>query len=853
MKKKHLLYGLLAVAFAAAAAVSGLYGTATKASAQAFTVDSVLADYQYASAVQVAEKGVIVSTGHNAGDGARIGLKPVSFGAEDEVTLFFSVPVYNASDVNADGTVASSVTPANGAYDVWNPDPNKYARIFQLHIKDQTNGARSMKLSFTPNQTQITADGMLVSVADVLNADWSYALNGSDGAIYTRLKGAPTETNVYGIKLVHSAENANIAFWDSTTETWFTPDSFKHEEIGKFFAQATTLNIDFLQGIGEQEDAKMQVIVKEWNGRDLTQDFSLSRIPVISMGGYRKYCLQGSTFTLPAFTAISAKQEATVVESALDPDGNEATISADGKITAEKLGIYTVKFSVLPLEEGDFEAGAYDRTIAFTVLDPAKKFDLTVDMVKPLRYDWGSITETLDERGYTISDNYYGDQRGASGTYDFDCSTDTIHTLTFAIPMYDNDGNLLPNTLNHQSAGVDYPDILIRDSENHNKYMRIRMTDTFAASGETELNLVYDSASQPDWKDRIVSVKMAGTFTADSSFTVGLSGKENEHITVLAPNGEMVAVGSADGSAADREALDIINTFFATTKTAEVHFVGYNARIDNPAVTRDNCFTITWIDIDGQSLQLFDGKAIDAKAPVVGDVVLPGKVDVFKTGTDYVFAAETISEVFEDFSARKLVYRKKGEAEWIETGTYEPWSLKVKECRFAVSGTLELAVKVADRVGNVGYSAVTELEVVKDYEIVLAGEVPESGSVGQKITLPHATATDKDSVERPVTIEIEDLYGRAVELGADNSFTPTVAGMYYIVYRSTYTEDEQTFSAKLEYTVKVAEAGTPEPSDGEPDSGCGCGGSIGNWNCIAACAVMAALALGVMLFRKKRA
>lgn len=215
------------------------------------------------------------------------------------------------------------------------------------------------------------------------------------------------------------------------------------------------------------------------------------------------------------------------------------------------------------------------------------------------------------------------------------------------------------------------------------------------------------------------------------------------------------------------------------------------------------------------------------KAPFVGALVLPPRVTEFKTGTSYTFSAEIVSEVFEDLSKRAVVYRAKGDTEWITTGSFDTTSYKITNCRFEKSGTLEVAVMSVDKSGNVGYGIITEISIAKDYEIILNGTVPTGGETGKTIVLPTATATDKNNVERSVTIKVEDVYGKSIPV-TDNSFTPTEVGMYYVTYQSSYTENGENFTAKLEYTLVVTQ-GTgsgDEPIEPEPVKKGGCSSSL---------------------------
>jgi len=465
------------------------------------------------------------------------------------------------------GTTVTAVAEPQLAYDVWSPDPNHYGRDFRLDVCNQNGLGRAVSMTMRPNQTQLDWTGMNCYLSNVTLGGWAPSAEISGQDVY-RMVGAPTEETVYGIKFSKTAENyGHISFWDSSTNTWVVPASFAgHSVVGDFCAESTELYFDFVQWLNAGDPA-FKVIVRELNGVDYTYDPNedASKTPVIVKGDYELYHWLGGEFTLPAFSATVGETPLTVLTTAYGPDGGEVEI-ADGKIALDAIGKYEVVFSVQPLVEGAFEAGAYDQRIAFYCLDENKKFDATLDDLEFLYYAWHDGDEVWDENGFTTTDYAHGDKaRGSSLGYDYDCSTDEIHTLTFSIPIYDNEGNLLENACNRETYGVDYPDIAIRDSDNHDKGIRIRMTDVYTEEGEVVLNVVYDWSTAPYWKDRYVSVKMAGKFTADSSFTIGVSGKVNEHITVLTSNGTMQPVGSPDGTAGDQDACAVINKFFEET------------------------------------------------------------------------------------------------------------------------------------------------------------------------------------------------------------------------------------------------------------------------------------------------
>ena len=124
--------------------------------------------------------------------------------------------------------------------------------------------------------------------------------------------------------------------------------------------------------------------------------------------------------------------------------------------------------------------------------------------------------------------------------------------------------------------------------------------------------------------------------------------------------------------------------------------------------------------------------------------------------------------------------------------------------------------------------------------IVLQGEQPATGTVGQSMNLPLATVEDNSGAELAYTVSVY-LNGEKTEIVAD-LFTPSQEGTYTVVYTAT---DEAGNTGELSYDIVVTNA---------EEGGCGgCGGSAGTGIAgyiLAAVAVLAVCAVAVARKRK---
>lgn len=700
-----------------------------------------------------------------------------------------------------------------------------------------------LKLKFLPAD-EYHANGINYNVTYTQQSSWvGYWCS-------ERIAGDFTADNFITLKFADRAgENIAIKKADGT---WFADPNLNAEkaDVAAFFNNATTLKINITYWVDNAtSDTNLEAIFHDIDGTVLTNEQIKDDDCFIKLSEkLTDVTFNGKTVKVPAAKGTFGKNEVAATVKVTDGENNEVELT-NGEFTAA-IGTYTVTYTAVYKEK------TITATYTVTAYSGDKVMDLPTNADVYFR-NWISGGSYWDENGLTSIDNSGYDgahQRQSCYQADYNIENENNATLTVSIPIYDAEGHRLPNRLNHDENGIDYIDLIVIDVDSSREF-RIRMVDSYSQKEETQL---YGSFYSGDpyandsnwggWIDRHANTKIKGTFTQESSFTFRFTGKENEHFQVIAPDGTWKTVGDAEGATEETSLTKALNTFFKNVKNIRVNFYYWATSANS---TQEDNLAVTYKKINGQSFLPVDGKIADEIAPVVGAAVTP-KTDVYKTGNNYVFNVSYVNEVFEDVDKRVLVYRKKGTTEWTETGKLDKDSGKISTCKFDVCGTLEIAVRAADYAGNVGYGEITEITVEKGYDIILSGEVPQSGETGKTITLPTATASDKNGIERPVSITVEDVSGKTVTMDSENSFTPAKAGIYYVVYKSSYTDESgKTVSTKKECQITVKEATTTpdtNSSSGASSEEGGCGSLV---NTACALSVMMAFACGTIIAKRK--
>ena len=639
----------------------------------------------------------------------------------------------------------------------------------------------------------------------------------------TRIPGDFTATNFIGIKFADRAgENISMLKADGT---WYADPSMNEADgartdVTAFFANATSLKLNFTYwGEGKSADTNLELVLQDFDGTVYTcERIDEDACYVKTESALPEVTFNGKTVTVPAAKGYFGKNEVDASVIVIDSDDNEVALT-DGKFTANT-GIYKVIYNA----EYNGITASIDYIV--TVYSGEKTMDIPANPDDYFR-GWISGPSVWDENGLTSIDNSgydvaNGHQRQSFYQADFNIENDKDVTMTVSIPIYNADGTRRNDRLNHADNKIDWVDMMIVDID-ANKEFRIRMIDTYSAKGVTEFfgsyftGDPYASAANGNggWINRYANTAIKGTFTQESSFTFRVTGTENEHFQVIAPDGTWKNVGSAADVTDDMYSLTLaLNTFFKNTKNVRIGFYYWAS---SAFATENDNLAVTYKNINGQTFIPVDGKIADEIAPVVGAAVASSKETVLKTGANYIYGVSFVDEIFENVDARKLVYRKKGTTEWKETGIFNKDSNKITSCKFEEAGDLEIAIKAVDFAGNVGYGEISEVKVEKGYDITINGEIPEMGETGKKITLPGATASDKNGVTREVTVSVEDASGKIAKMDSENSFTPEKPGTYYIIYTSSYKDGDKLVSTDKELTITVR-AGSDTSS--KKDDGC---------------------------------
>lgn len=738
----------------------------------------------------VSENGIWRKDSTPTGDNRQFPIKEkLSISKTKDAYLSFAIPVYDS-----EGKLLS----------------DKLAMEVIMNL--QNDRGQQLKLKF------LTADkehpGMNYCVAYTPAEEWNF-----NGFWTTkRIAGDFTADNFITMKFADRA-GENISVLDG--ENWYADSGLQHDNVAAFFKDAKTIQINFTYWANNlTTDTNLEVILHDFDGTVYTNEvIDENNCYLNTIGSVPEVTFNGKTVSLPSAKGYFGKNEVDATVSVFDSDENAVTLN-DGAFTAQT-GVYTIKYTA------EYNGKTVTEEYTLTAYSGNSVMDVSETPDDYFR-GWISGPSIWDENGLTSIDNHgydstAGSQRQSFYQADFNIENGRTVTMTVSIPIYDAQGNKLPNRLNKAENGIDWVDMMLVDIDKSQEF-RIRLKDGFSRKGETEFFGAYYSgdpyASSENWGgwiSRPANTKMKGTFTQESSFTFRITGVENEHFQVIAPDGTWKSVGSAADVTDDMYSLTLaLNTFFKNAKNIRVGF--YYWATSNSATENDN-LAVTYKNINGQTFIPVDGKVADEIKPVVGAAVPNTKEKVFTTGSNYIFGVTFVDEVFENVEGRKLVYRKKGTTEWKETGVFDKDSNKITTCKFEDFGTMEIAIKAVDFAGNVGYGEITEVVVEKGYDITVDGTVPAEGEVGKKITLPSASASDKNGVARDVTISVEDASGKIIKMDSANSFTPEKAGKYYIIYTSSYKDGDKTVSTKKEFTITVKAAS--QPSESSKDEGCG--------------------------------
>ena len=482
------------------------------------------------------------------------------------------------------------------------------------------------------------------------------------------------------------------------------------------------------------------------------------------------------------------------------------------KITALVLALATA------LSLGTFSfASAAENTVN---IDDFTDLNAFGQWVEQLSWDENGFSGTIDNTGATE-----GNKSGGLGLVkQFDVSEGKEVKITFRKPIYSGTETTESGerALNEGQSASEAVDIRF-ENKNNGKVALIRLWVDGAKTATQGATYVEVQDPTGNWTKYDTNQWIQGVATDTSSFTVGFN--TTDYLCMNIAGGKY---GKIESTTAGYE--EFLQGVFEGCETLEIYFGR-----EIPAGTKD---TTILLDVNGQSLVPDeDGYIIDNVAPVVPKLKVETEEIAINTaysvrcekwfGDPTTRADFSVRPVYDFIAGNNVklefvVSDDEGET-WESLGEYNQNSGMITNVRFDTVGTYQAAIRATDTVGNTAMGTPVEIVVVKGFDITLQGEMPASGTVGQAVTIPAATSSDKDNQPHDVTVVVENPIGVEVDV-ENNSFVPTIAGVYYVTYTSEYTEGDKTYTARAEYTISISAAaeqpGGDEGGDGDTSGGC---------------------------------
>lgn len=472
--------------------------------------------------------------------------------------------------------------------------------------------------------------------------------------------------------------------------------------------------------------------------------------------------------------------------------------------------------------------------------------------VEQLSWDEDGFSGTIDNTGATE-----GNKSGGLGLVkQFDVSEGKEVKITFRKPIYSGTETTESGerALNDGQSASEAVDIRFENKNNQKVALFRIWPDGAKVATQNASYVEVWNPTDPDWTKYDASDWIKGVATDNSSFTVGFN--MTDYLCMDIAGREY---GKVKSSTAGYE--EFLQSVFEGCETLEIYFGR-----EIPAGTKD---TTILLDVNGQSLVPdADGNIVDNVAPVIPKLKV--ETEEIAINTAYSVRCEKWfgdPTTRADFSVRpvydfiagnnvklEFVVSNDEGKNWKALGEYNQNSGMITNVRFDTVGKYQIAIRATDTVGNTAMGTPVEIVVVKGFDITLQGEMPASGTVGQAVTIPAAISSDKNNQPHDVVVTVENPIGVEVDV-ENNSFVPTIAGVYYVTYTSEYTEGDKTYKASAEYTVNIS-AATEQPGgengDGEGETGETGGGCSGT----AAVSIFGAgggmVAAAVALIKRKR-
>ena len=412
-----------------------------------------------------------------------------------------------------------------------------------------------------------------------------------------------------------------------------------------------------------------------------------------------------------------------------------------------------------------------------------------------------------------------------------------VATITFQIPDYDHESrelreNHVSNKKIEDGVSVDRPYDIYLHNVNTNYHAIFRIwSNNSSVKGENSSYIEFCESETSSW-ETYPGGDISGVFTNGSSFTFSFDTTNFLSIKCdWKDQGEQMVPFHKLGNIGDKETqyLNFMRSKFS--KAQDIEFWFAHQKLEPNTVNE-----VVIKEVNEQPLSVVDNKFDDTKAPIVAPIHESSNDVKYELGAEYTMRLE---KYYNDPSTKANFYVRPSsdvtcsidtlvenstllgklstETEWKKLGEIDSSSSLIKRISFDKPGTWDLKLEVKDNANNVGYSPIYNIEVVKGYSISLLGTIPETGVTNQEITLPKAIATDANDVEREVKVTVEDSLGNTIEVN-DYKFIPTSVGIHYVIYSSSYTENNVTYSAnKVEREIIITK-GEEKPNEDNKDN-----------------------------------
>lgn len=486
---------------------------------------------------------------------------------------------------------------------------------------------------------------------------------------------------------------------------------------------------------------------------------------------------------------------------------------------------------------------------------------------------WAESTKWVNE-GLEI---YAGQWAGGGFRMFFDVSQGKEVELKFKVPVYEeNSSNYVTENGNTYSKYI--LDVIVESFTNTGKAVLRLWGDSGSAAGSTNISAKVTSgdlhaesaSSRPNEVAEGLWVK--GVMRESSEFYVAFNTTDffKTYWGTWDTTSSLLDTGANNGSATAAQVKQTLNNTFNPAgnpcESVQVYFrLSANCQNNNcgestcPSCGSTMKSKLILTEVNGQSLANTNGVVNDTTAPYIAPVKVKNNATL-TVGKAYDLEVKTspressTADLYCDYdsdilSYERLTYSAKVVAPSGTEKTYD----SLNGIKFLEAGTNKISVTVTDEAGNTYTTPETTVNAAQGF-LMTVENVPETGYVGQEITLPAGAATDSQGRNCAVSIKVQDPYTRAVELDG-NSFTPTMSGVYTVEYSAQNEDgsefDKQTFRLAVSATPPAGGSSSNSGGEGSSSSSGGCFGGIESAASVLLCVACGAAAAFVINKRKQ--